>query len=282
MQLSRWTVCLLLWSLILPIQVRSQDVTPCSADWFYGDVSWLPVHYYDTEIVNAFFLVPLQGLQSLLPPGVSALPVNAEHSPWNSLGPDFSQLGVLVVSFLNHHSVQYLEPYVEESVAVLVEDPSWNDGFFPMYMTSLTVNSEAAIPGAIQFWGFPKIFGEVHFQRLKPKGFKCFCSTEDGMIMKLDVSTDDVVVPTSPTRLMFLTSKDGYLVRTAWDPTSGTEYKSFSQGRSTIHLGQHPIARQLRKMGVEMYYSIGQVWSEHVQSTLPRGMCQQLPSAGSN
>ncbi len=155
-------------------------------------------------------------------------------------------------------------------------------GFFPVYFTSLTVNSQAAIPGAIQFWGFPKILGDVHFKSVKPKGFKCFCSAQDGMILKLDVATDEPVAATEPTHLMYLTSKDGYLVRTPWAPTGGTEHVSYSQGKSTIHLGQHPIARQLRELGLEMSSSIGQVWNEHVQSTLPRGMCEQLPTAGSN
>ncbi len=280
-----WAVGSLLLSLLLPMQARSQEQEwrwpPCSADWFYGNLSWLPMHYYDTETANAFFLVPLEGLKSLLPPGVSALAVNAEHSPWRPLAGDLSAFGVLMVSFLHHQSVQYLEPYFEESVNVVVEDPSWDQGFFPVYVTSMTLNNQAAIPGGIQFWGFPKIFGDVHFQAVKPKGFKCFCSTEDGMILKLEVATDDAVVPTFPARLMFLTSKDGYLVRTPWEPTGGTEYFSLGQGKSTIHLGQHPIARQLRAMGVEKYFSIGQVWNEHVQSTLPRGMCEPLPAAGS-
>ncbi len=134
LQMGLWAMGALLLSLILPTQARSQEQEwpwpPCSADWFYGDVSWLPVHYYDTATVSAFFLVPLQGLQSLLPLGVSALPVNAEHSPWKLLYPGSPEFGVLMVSFLNHQSVQYLEPYFEESVSVVVEDPSWDQGSF--------------------------------------------------------------------------------------------------------------------------------------------------------
>ncbi len=280
MQLSRWAVGLLLLSLLLPVQARSQEVTPCPLEWYYGDVSWLPVNYYDTEILTAYFLVPLDGLQSLLPPGVSALAVNAAHSPWKTFDADFSQFGVLAVMFLNHRSVQYLDPYWEEGVAVMVEDPSWDEGFFPMYITSMTLTSEPAVLGGILNWGFPKILGDVHFQSVKPKGFKGFCSAEDGMILKLDVAADDLVGPKPASSLMLMTTKEGYLVRTAWDSTGGTEYVSFSQGKSAIHLGQHPIARQLRAIGVEDFYSIGQVWAQHVQSALPRGMCQQLPPLG--
>ncbi len=100
--------------------------------------------------------------------------------------------------------------------------------------------------------------------------------------MKLDVATDDLGDPASATPFMLLTTKEGYLVRTAWVSSAGTQRASFSWGKSTIHLGQHPIARQLRAIGLEDYYSIGQVWSVHVQATLPRGLCQQLPTAGAN
>ncbi len=282
LQMSLWAVGLLLSSLVLPMQARSQEVTPCPLDWYFGDLSWLPVHYDDSELAAAYFLVPLNGLSSLLPPGVSALRVNAQQSPWNSLDSRYSRFGVLVVGFWHHQSVQILGPYYEEFVGVMVEDPSWSDGFFPMYVTSMTLTSEQAVWGGIQSWGFPKIFGDVHFQAVKPKGFKCFCSTEDGMILKLDVATDDLVGPTSAARMMCLTTKEGYLVRTAWAPTAGTQYARFRWGKSTIHLGQHPIARQLREIGLGTYSSIGQVWSERVQSAIPRGMCQLLPLAGSN
>ncbi len=279
-QMGLWAAGLLLSCLLLPIQARSQEVTPCPLEWYYGDESWLPVNYYDTDTVMAYFLVPLAGLESLVPHGVSPLAIDAPHSPWKSLGSEFSQFGILVVAFLHHQSVQYLDPYWEEMVAVVVEDASWDTGFFPMYVTSMTLTSEPAVVGGILNWGFPKIFGDVHYQPVKPKGFKCFCSAEDGMILNLEVATDDHPDPTPASSLMLLTTKEGYLVRTAWVATEGTEYASFSHGKSTVHLGQHPIARQLRAIGLELYYSIGQVWSEHVKSGLPRGMCQELPALG--
>ncbi len=275
-----WAVGLLLSSLLLPMQARSQEVTPCPLEWYYGDVSWLPVHYDDSELVCAFFPMPLGALNSLLPAGVSALPVNAEQSLWNSLDSRYSDFGVLVVGFWHYKSVQYLAPYYEEFVAVMVDDPSWSDGFFPMYITSMTLTDEPAVLGGILHWGFPKILGDVRVQSVKPKGFKCFSWADDEMIMKLDVATNDLVGPTSATSILCLTTKEGYLVRTAWVPTAGTEYRSLSMCKSTIHLGQHAIARQLRDLGLEASYSIGQIWAEDVQSTLPRGMCQPLPPAG--
>lgn len=119
MQLSRWAAAVLLCSLTLSPGARSQESCPCSwndavppnPDWglpaTLGEM--FPCNFYDTEEALADFLVPLDRLQSMLPPGVQALPANS--APWAYLDDSYADFGLVCVMFFEHNSVQYGEPY---------------------------------------------------------------------------------------------------------------------------------------------------------------------------
>ncbi len=277
-------------ALVLPGAVRGQEAGPCNPAWYDAappNPDWglpptlgqmLPIQYYDSDSVVACFLAPLEGLQTLLPVGVRALAVNEDSSPWKPiLGSSVSGFGVLVVAFIENHSVQYVGAYSELSVSVMVDDRSSNEGFLPIYVTAMVLNNEPAVWGGIAGWGLPKRLGDVHFKEIKPKGIKCFASADDGSIMKVQVDTTDLL-PSPPSPTMSLSTKDGYLVRVPYAP-SGSQAASFSIGKVTITLGNHPIARQLQAIGIGEYPSIGQIVGKHQQSILPAGICEFLGPA---
>ncbi len=288
MQWGLWVAPVLLCLLALPAPLRSQ-VVPCNPAWYETPPpSWypwdgpptlrecLPSHYYDFENVAACFLVPLPGLQSLLPQGVTALAADAERSPYKRYGSQVAGFGILLIGVGDYHSLQYGNPYKEYYAMVMASDEvSWNQGLVPWYVISMVLTDVAHTWTGVTGWGFPKIVGDAHLQAVKPKGFKAFASADGELIMKLEVAADDFTqVPA--VRLMMLSTKEGYLVRTPW-VASGTAYFSPSVGKSTIKLGNHPLAQQLRAIGVDGCLSISQSRGEHLQAEIDMGFCEPLP-----
>ncbi len=289
MQVGRWAAALLLCLLALPATLCSQEVAPCNPAWYetpWPPGDWgegpqnlresLPNHYYDFENVGAAFLVPLEGLQSLLPQGVRALGADAEHSPWKGFGSQVAGFGVLQIGVGDYHSLQYGPPYKEYFANVMVSDEvSWSHGLIAWFPIAMVLTDVVPTWCGVTGWGFPKIVGDAHLQAVKPHGFKAFASVDNELIMKLEVAADDFT-PAPAARIMMLTTKEGYLVRTAWVAT-GSAYFSPSVGKSTLKLGNHPLAQQLRAIGVGEYVSIGQFRGEHLQAEIDVGTCEPLP-----
>ncbi len=291
MQFGRWAATVLLCSLILPGTVRAQGSCPCS--WYDAvppNPEWglpptlgemFPFQMYDTEEVEALFLVPLKGLQTLLPPQVQALAIDAEMSPWPYLGPWFPGFGVLVVVFQENNSNQYGGPENQAFTAVMVDDPSWSEGVGAWYAVHWVTTSEAWQWVGSAAWGFSEVIGDSHFQSVKPKGIKAFASAADELIFCMETTTEGMTPAPFPA-VINLHTKEGYLVRATGIPTAGTRTASWTIGQSALKLGQHPIAQQLRAIGVGAYPSIGQTWTKHMQTTMERGTCEPLPGPSSN
>ena len=264
-------------------QLAYQEVglegTACPADWYTiapPDPSWgfpdtladmLPIHYYDTETMSALFPVPITPLATVLPAGLLPL----EIAPG---------VGAVDIAFLNHHSVDYLSPYHEMAVLVLTYDPSaLAEGYLPYFQLSSVVTSEQAIwkSGA---WNLPVTLGNTMCHQLKPKGFKCMASADDQLVMKVEIQSKYLTMPnpTNPiNKLEILTVKDGYLLRTAWVQHGDYFTNTANQSEVTLKLGDHPMAQQLRDLGVGSYPSMGQYWAPTIAVALDRGVCTPLP-----
>ena len=71
--------------------------------------------------------------------------------------------------------------------------------------------------------------------------------------MKMEMSTEDMTLSTVPEPPLILeNTKEGYLTR-AHITTTGTtviRYTSFAPGMCTLKFGPHPIAQQLRAIGL--------------------------------
>lgn len=291
MQLGRWAAAVLLCSLTLSPSARSQESCPCS--WYDAvppNLDWglpptlgemFPCNFYDTEEALANFLVPLDRLQSALPPGVQALPANA--APWAYLDDTYAGYGLVCVMFFKHNSVQYGEPYNVVFVMAMVDDPAWSEGFSAWYgFGTGVITSEAA-----QWWGgaafgWPCAMGDARFE-VKPQGIKAFAWADGELVMKMDVGTEDMIlVPPAPDPTLLQSTKEGYLTRARMIGTPEIRYVSWTHGTSTLKLGEHPIAQQLRAIGLGEYPSVMQIWSKHMPGTLERGNCTPLPDPNSN
>ncbi len=290
MPLSRWAGAVLLCSLVLLPNARGQDC-PCSwydavppnPDWGLPPTvgEMFPFHYYASEEAKAFFLVPLKGLESLLPPGVAALDVTSPNSPWRELLGDWQGFGLLGLVFYENNSNQYGQPFNLGQVWVIVDDPSWS-GFFVVYPVAGVTTSEAMQWWGMAAFGWPQIIGDAHFQWVKPHGVKAFASADGELIFSVEMSIQDLAPqPTPP--MVILSTKEGFLTRAVFFPTAESHDGSWTIGGSTVRLGHHPIAQQLRAMGLGEFPSIGQVVrSKYTDVRLERGSCSPLPGLGSN
>ncbi len=248
----------------------------CPAEWYAAappDPDWgfpptlgdmLPISYGNIENVTGIFGVPVAQLQSMLPSGVTAF----ELLPGSGLG------GLAVTVANNREISGGMEPYKELILSIPVYDTSLYEGYLPIFLVSMVVTTEQARWGGVTGWGMPKILGNTHCQQVPPKGFKCMASADDELILKLEIQPTSVTAtPTS--HLVFLSVKDDYLVRTRSDVT-GDEY-AYGPGRATIKLGHHPIAEQLRSLGLESAPAMAASWAPHVTNQLDRGYCTPLP-----
>ncbi len=288
MQLSRWAAAILLCSLILSPSARSQDC-PCSwydavppnPDWGLPPTlgEMFPWNNYDTEEAKAFFLVPLEKLQSLLPLGVTALAANSAKTYFNFLPPECAYFGLVAVVFWEHNSVQYGKPYNVGFAMVMVDDPSWGTGPGAWYgFGTGVITSEAAQWWGMAAFGWPWVVGGTHFQSVPSQGIKAFASADGELVMELEMSTEDMVEAPFPPPAIMQCTKQGYLTRAVMLPNAAEiRYASWTPGTSTLRLGQHPIAQDLRAIGLGEFPSIGQIWTKHMQGTLFRGTCEPMP-----
>ncbi len=255
-------------------QQQAIDDTLCPATWYETPVpaefgspyatlgDMLPTYYYDTETVVATFLLPVPALETLLPPGMTPI----EFIPG---------MGGVTIAMAQNFSVSTLPPHNEWSLWIPVLDTSslYEDykGYLPLWSVLLVLNSEVAEWAGIVGWGLPKIYGNTHCKHVPPKGIKCMVENDGQLIMKLEVAIPTDVV--SPTNVMLLSTKDGYLVRSP----SAPEGETFGgTGGATLQLGDHPFARTLAALGVGQYPAVLTSYTPHGKSVLVRPFCQPL------
>ncbi len=297
MQLGRWAATVLLCSLVLSPSARSQescpeswyDAVPPNPDWGLPPTvgGMFPCNFNDTHEAEAFFLVPLAGLQSLLPPGVTALKADSDKAFWGYLDyyfdPDYvSRFGLVAVVFFEHNSVQYGEPYKQAFAMAMVDDPAWPGTSVWYGIGTGVITSEAAQWWGAAAFGWPWALGDTHFQYIKPQGIKAFASVDDELVMEMEMSTEDMtLLPYAEPPFIMQYTKEGYLTRASFTTPAETataiRHISGNLGMCTLRFGPHPIAQQLQAIGLGQYPSVMRIWNEHIRATVDRGTCTPLP-----
>ncbi|HSQ64756.1 MAG TPA: hypothetical protein VLM85_16140 [Polyangiaceae bacterium] len=239
--------------------------TPPDPSWgFPADYGQAPSHFYDFELNGVWFAVPLDGLKTILPSAVKPL----EFIPG-------SGLGLVGASFWNYKDVEFIGPYKESIVSVLVEDPSMFQGYQPLFVVEIAVDSEAAQWAGIQI-GLNKILGNTHCRNVRPKGIKCTSESDDTLIMKATIDNTDPqkTFPYALSPTMTLGVRNGLLVHTP--VTYGPGLMSANTVPANFKLGEHPLARQLSAAGIGATPSILSIWGEHLSSAVGPGYCTPL------
>ena len=141
-----------------------------------------------------------------------------------------------------------LGPYHEFGVSVLVEPPASGSEVSPVgaLIHQLPVNQPFTLAAGREIWGFPKWMARID---LDDGGAHTTCTLRDGDTFVLSLSVArGMPVPTRDTAIDAYSFLDGVLRRTSWDlDASGSRARP---GGARIELGDHPVADELRSLGL--------------------------------
>jgi hypothetical protein len=171
------------------------------------------------------------------------------------LWPGVTLLGVDTIEYRRHGSgipcneVSIMVPVLEGSARTIpllpLLVPEWF-AHFGWYVLHLPVTTEAAREEGVEIWGYPKFLAEITFEEEGVRR-RCRLRAAGQDILTLDVSKGQgkhrVMDPYT------YTLKEGQLLRTRVRQ-EGTYTGSLFQGGASLQLGDHPLAAELRALGI--------------------------------
>lgn len=223
----------------------------------------LPVRYYEWSAIMAHFPASVAAVRKLLPtdklkpaqlvPGTAILSMVAiEYRRIADVAP-YNEFGIMV-------PVLY-EPTVNIPGLPLLL-PHWFRRF-GLYVHHLPVTTQAAYDFGVEIWGYPKIVAEICFEDVGQMR-RCRLRADGKDIVTLEV----VKLATRARSMDFYsyTIKDGRLLRTRIQ-TQGQFGIARFRGGASYTLGDHPIAEELRALGMGKT-AVERLWAPQVQSML--------------
>ncbi len=223
----------------------------------------LPVRYYEWSAIMAHFPTPVAPVRKLLP---------TERLKPAQLVPGTAILSMVAMEY---RRIADVAPYNEFGIMVpVLYEPSLNIPGLPLlfphwfrhfglYVHHLPVTTQAAYDFGVEIWGYPKIVAEICFEdagRMR----RCRLRADGKDVVTLEV----VKLPTRARSMDFYsyTIKDGRLLRTRIQ-TQGQFGVARFRGGASYTLGDHPIAEELRALGMGKT-AVECLWAPNVQSML--------------
>lgn len=223
----------------------------------------LPIRYQEWSAIMAHFPVPEPAVRKLLPsrrlkpvlltPGTAVLSMVAmEYRRIMDFAP-YNEFGIMV-------PVIY-EPKVD-ILGIPLLFPHWfkRSGLYVHY---LPVTTQTANDIGIEVWGYPKIVGEIDFEDMG-RVRRCRLRADGKDILTLDV--EKVATKVRSMDFHSYTVKEGQLLRTLIQ-TRGEFGIARFRGGASYTLGDHPIAEELRTLGMGKR-AVERSFSTNVQSML--------------
>ena len=206
----------------------------------------LPVRYYDWSGIMAHFPVSAAAVRELLPtnklkpvqlvPGTAILSLAAMEYRQIADVPPYNEFGIMV-------PVLY-EPTVN-ILGLPLLFPQWFKRF-GLYVHHLPVTTQSAFDFGVEIWGYPKIVAQISFEETNQVR-RCQLRAEGKDIMNLQV--EKTATKGGAINYHSYTVKDGQLLRTLIQARGQFGIARFSGGASFV-LGDHPIADELRALGM--------------------------------
>jgi len=231
----------------------------------------LPVRYYDWSVIMAHFPVPTTTVRKLL--------------PTNKLKPAQLMPGTAILSMvaMEYRRIADVAPYNEFGIMVpVLYEPTANIPGLPLlfphwfkrfglYIHHLPVTTQAAYDFGVEIWGYPKILAEISFEDVG-RVRRCRLRAEGKDIVTLEVKK--LATRARPMNFYSYTVKDGQLLRTLLQSQGQVGIARF-RGGASYTLGDHPIAEELRALGMGKT-AVECLYAPQVQSMLhPPG--ERLP-----
>ena len=161
---------------------------------------------------------------------------------------------------IEYRQPEDVEPYNEFAVLIHVAKPpvSWIPllpfsfpGLFKSfgsYTYMMPVTTQESVDFGVEIWGYPKNVSEVEFEDLGDTR-QCVLRSDDQLVLSLEVRKL-AEGKTRPIVVNSYTVKDGQLLKTRAEIRGAYGLTNFKGGAS-FTLGDHPIAEELRSLGIK-------------------------------
>ncbi len=212
-------------STALPVQQRTlSDGSPC----------WLPIRYFDAQLLIATYLVPYNRAAALLKnTGVIAVPQG---------------VGQALVAFgCFAYRKTDIGPYNEVGLAILSTSPQ--SPVPALYVVHLPVNTALANRAGHEIWGYNKFVAAIDITDAGGHFAMNIRDPEDVTIATFE-GTRGAAVSMPPNDIVTFSILDGRLMRTVIQMMTPSQ---LGGGSFTLTLGssQHPMAGSLRTLGLD-------------------------------
>jgi len=194
----------------------------------------MPVRIRDAAVASAMFAVPAKAAQALI--AYSGLEV---FSPVASR----ALCSLAVIRYADGD----LGPYHEFAVAFLVREPgSKKTGAFIHW---LPVNQSFTLEAGRSIWGFPKVMADIAID-LSSRIKRCLVRLDGREVIELAIKPGAPMPGGAGTpKIDAYSCLDGVTRRTPW--TMSPKAVRMRPGGTRIRLGDHPIAQELRELGLD-------------------------------
>jgi hypothetical protein len=214
-----------------------------------GERVTMPVRIRDASVATAMFAVPSAPAQALI--------------AYSGLEAAQPMRGRALCSLV---CVRYadgdLGPYHEFGVAFLVRRPDGPRGI-GVFIHWLPVNQEFTLEAGRSIWGFPKVIADIPMD-LAGRSKRCLVRFDGRTAIELTVR-QGVPVPVPAARAPQLDAYsclDGVTRRIPWTiEASGVRMRA---GGARVRLGDHPVADELRELGLDRARAVSATTVAHV------------------
>ena len=223
-----------------------------------GQTVTIPAVVRDASSGTAMYMVDAAGAQALIPDAFEV--VEAQ--------PGKTQLTIVIVDYRDND----LGDYDEVGIVFFVKPAGQPDAPVGSYIYKLPVNQSFTCDAGCTIWGFPKTVEEIDF-----------AYADDSATCKLTMDGQHVLTLTVPRGGDGSTADEAAVGYTILEGVPHqTEFVRGGEGEQTLpggegvtlELGNHPLADELRGLGLESATPILSVWSEHMRGSF--GACEKL------
>lgn len=236
----------------------------------------LPILYYDTSALFAFFMVDRArvegllagtGLEPALTVGGLALAALACFEYRDTSVGVYNEVG-LCVAVTRQGEAQELGGW--KDMLATLQQPEMRHVAF--HILDLPVTTAAANAAGREIWGFPKFVTDIPFQ-LKGREVNCqvMAPGTDKPVMTL-TGRMGPSIPAVPLSLALLSRHEGRLCRSTVNVRGGTRLALPGSVRLAVGNGGHAMAERLDALGLGNARPLALMWTHAFQSRLNEGV----------
>lgn len=235
----------------------------------------LPILYYDTSALYAFFLPARDRVEALLS-GTSLVPAltvgNRALAALACFEYRDTSVGVynevgLAIAVCRQGEQQRLRGWPD--LLRTLRQPEERHVAF--HILDLPVTTAAANAAGREIWGYPKFVTDIPF-RLSGRDFNCAVMSPGTRIPVMELAGRlGPSVPVAPLSLTLLSYRDHELLRANVNARGATRLALPGSLRLSVGDARHPMARHLLALGLDTAAPVATMWTHAFQSRLNAG-----------